>query len=153
MLAGREVVLYFSNFNIYPEAEYRKRLEHARKLASQMDLVIEEDQYDYMRWRTHIQGLEDEPEKGKRCEKCFEFSLARTSRMAERLGIERFATTLTLSRHKVSRVIFEIGKQFPRFEPIDFKKKGGFLRSIELSQEYDLYRQNYCGCEFSRRDP
>ena len=149
VLTGREVVLYFSNFNIFPEAEYQKRLEHARRLAGKMNLVIEEDQYDHAEWLAHIRGLEDEPEKGKRCEKCFEFSLSRTSQMAERLGFDAFATTLTLSPHKVSRIIFEIGKQFPRFEPIDFKKQGGFLRSIELSEEFDLYRQNYCGCEFS----
>jgi predicted adenine nucleotide alpha hydrolase (AANH) superfamily ATPase len=151
VLAGREVVLYFSNFNIFPEAEYQKRLESARLLAKKMNLVIEADTYDHDAWLAHIQGLEDEPEKGKRCEKCFEFSMARTNQMAERLGIDAFATTLTLSPHKVSRIIFEIGSQFPRFEPIDFKKKGGFLRSIELSEEYDLYRQNYCGCEFSIR--
>jgi len=72
--------------------------------------------------------------------------------MAERLDIPAFATTLTLSPHKVSRMIFEIGAQFPLFVPIDFKKKGGFLRSIELSEEYELYRQNYCGCEFSKRE-
>ena len=150
ILEGREVVLYFSNFNIQPEAEYLKRLEHARKLAKQMNLVIEEDQYDHAEWLAHIQGLENEPEKGERCRKCFEFSLERTNQMAARLGIEAFATTLTLSPHKVSRIIFEIGAKFPRFEPIDFKKQGGFLRSIELSEEYDLYRQNYCGCEFSK---
>jgi len=151
VLAGRKVVLYFSNFNIHPAAEYLKRLAHARKLATTLNLVIEEDQYDHAEWLSHIQGLEHEPEKGGRCRKCFEFSLARTNRMAERLGIEAFATTLTLSRHKVSRIIFEIGESFPRFEPIDFKKQGGFLRSIELSEEYDLYRQSYCGCEFSKR--
>jgi epoxyqueuosine reductase len=149
VLAGREVVLYFSNFNIFPEAEYLKRLEHARKLASVMNLVIEEDQYDHAEWLKHVQGLENEPEKGRRCEKCFEFSLSRTNQMAGRLDIPAFATTLTLSPHKVSRVIFEIGKQFPRFEPIDFKKQGGFLRSIKLSDEYGLYRQTYCGCAFS----
>lgn len=152
MLDGREVVLYFSNFNISPKEEYLKRLETARKLADQMNLVIEEDQYDHAEWLAHVQGLENEPEKGKRCEKCFEFSLTRTAQMAERLGIDKFATTLTLSPHKVSRIIFEIGARWPGFEPIDFKKKGGFLRSIELSEEFDLYRQNYCGCEFSRRD-
>ena len=153
MLEGREVVLYFSNSNIYPEAEYLKRLKHARKLAEKMNLVIEEDQYDHAEWRTYIQGLENEPEKGARCHKCFEFSLARTRQMAERLGIPAFATTLTLSPHKVSRIIFEIGAQFPRFVPIDFKKQDGFLRSIQLSKDYDLYRQNYCGCEFSMRNP
>ncbi len=151
VLDGRDVVLYFSNFNIHPETEYLKRLETARKLAKTMNLVIEEDQYDHDKWLAHIQGLENEPEKGTRCHKCFEFSLTRTNHMAERLGIPAFATTLTLSPHKVSRIIFEIGKQFSRFVPIDFKKQGGFLRSIKLSAEYDLYRQSYCGCEFSRR--
>ena len=151
VLNGKEVVLFFSNFNIHPEKEYRKRLEHARKLAQAMNLVIEEDQYDHAEWLTHIQGLENEPEKGARCRKCFEFSLQRTNQMAAQLNIPSFATTLTLSPHKVSRIIFEIGKQFPRFEPIDFKKQGGFLRSIELSDQFELYRQSYCGCEFSRR--
>jgi hypothetical protein len=151
VLDGHEVVLYFSNFNIHPEAEYLKRLETARTLAKVMNLVIEEDQYDHDVWLKHIQGLENEPEKGARCRKCFEFSLARTSQMAERLGIPAFATTLTLSPHKVSRIIFEVGSQFPRFVPIDFKKQGGFLRSVELTAEYDLYRQSYCGCEFSKR--
>lgn len=149
VLDGHEVVFYFSNFNIHPEAEYLKRLEAARKLAKVMNLVIEEDQYDHAEWLAHIRGLENEPEKGARCRKCFEFSLARTSQMAERLGIPAFATTLTLSPHKVSRIIFEIGAQFPRFVPIDFKKQGGFLRGIKLAEEYDLYRQSYCGCEFS----
>jgi hypothetical protein len=151
VLDGREVVLYFSNFNIHPEAEYLKRLDAARQLAQKMNLVIEEDQYDHAAWLAHIQGLENEPEKGARCRKCFEFSLTRTNQMAGRLGIDAFATTLTLSPHKVSRIIFEIGAQFPRFVPIDFKKKGGFLRSIQLSGEYELYRQSYCGCEFSMR--
>lgn len=151
VLDGHEVVLYFSNFNIHPVSEYLKRLKHARNLAEKMNLVIEEDQYDHDVWLRHIQGLENEPEKGARCRKCFEFSLARTSQMAARLGIPAFATTLTLSPHKVSRIIFEIGAQFPGFVPVDFKKQGGFLRSIELTEEYDLYRQSYCGCEFSAR--
>ncbi|MDK2963763.1 MAG: epoxyqueuosine reductase [Verrucomicrobiota bacterium] len=151
VLEGREVVLYFSNFNIYPEAEYFKRLENARRLAEETNLVIEEDPYDHAAWLAHIRGLENEPEKGARCRMCFEFSLRRTDQMAARLGIAAFATTLTLSPHKVSRIIFEVGAQFSRFVPIDFKKKGGFLRSIELSEEYGLYRQTYCGCEFSKQ--
>jgi predicted adenine nucleotide alpha hydrolase (AANH) superfamily ATPase len=152
VLDGHQVVLYFSNFNIHPETEYLKRLEAARKMANVMNLVIEEDQYDHAEWLAHIQGLENEPEKGERCRKCFEFSLARTDQMAERLGIPAFATTLTLSPHKVSRTIFEIGARFPRFVPIDFKKQGGFLRGLQLTEEYELYRQNYCGCEFSVRN-
>ncbi|MCF7848198.1 MAG: epoxyqueuosine reductase QueH [Kiritimatiellales bacterium] len=151
LLDGHEVGFYFSNSNIHPEQEYRKRLDAARKLAGILDVIIEEDEYDHEQWLKHIQGLENEPEKGARCAKCFEYSLRRTAEMADRYGYDAFCTTLTLSPHKVSRTIFEIGADFPRFEPIDFKKKNGFLRSIQLSKEYDLYRQSYCGCEFSQR--
>lgn len=150
-LDGRDVTLFFCNHNIYPEDEYVRRLAHARKLARQMALVIEEDTWDHDLWLERIRGLEREPEKGARCRACFALSLERTAQMAERLGISAFATTLTLSPHKLSRLIFEIGAAFSGFEPIDFKKQGGFLRSIELSRELDLYRQNYCGCEFSIR--
>jgi len=99
----------------------------------------------------HVRHLENEPEKGARCAKCFEYNLRHTAEIADRYGYDAFCTTLTLSPHKVSRIIFEIGGQFPKFKPIDFKKKDGFLRSIQLSKEYGLYRQNYCGCEFSIR--
>ena len=152
MLHGYTVTLFFSNSNIYPEAEYQKRLAETRRLAEIWQIVLEEDQYDHEQWLAHIRGLENEPEKGKRCEKCFEYSLMRTDKIAERLGIPYFTTTLTLSPHKVSRIIFAIGKRFPRYLPFDFKKEDGFLRSLQLSKEYNLYRQRYCGCEFSFRD-
>lgn len=151
LLEGQEPVLFFCNSNIWPEEEHEKRLAAARILAEKLDVVIEEDQYDHAAWLEKIAGLEEEPEKGARCSKCFEYSLARTAEMAERLGIPKFCTTLTVSPHKVSRVIFEIGATFNGFEPIDFKKKNGFMRSLELSKEMDLYRQGYCGCEFSIR--
>lgn len=151
MLEGREVALYFSNSNIFPEKEYQKRLRHARKLAKCLDVVIEEDIYDHAAWRKHIKGLENEPEKGKRCLKCFEFAFARTAQLADRLDFPAFTTTLTISPHKVTKQIFKIGSKFPKYLPIDFKKQDGFLRSLQLSKQYDLYRQNYCGCEFSLR--
>ena len=151
LLDGFEPVLFFCNSNIWPRDEYEKRLSAARVLAEKLEVVIEEDQYDHDAWLEKIQGLENEPEKGARCLKCFEFSLARTAELAARLGIPKFCTTLTVSPHKVSRLIFEIGAQFAGFEPIDFKKKDGFMRSLQLSKEMELYRQNYCGCEFSIR--
>ena len=151
LLDGQEPVLFFCNSNIWPKEEYVKRLVEARILAEKLEVVIEEDQYDHAQWLEKISGLEKEPEKGARWLKCFEFSLARTAEMAERLGIPKFCTTLTVSPHKVSRLIFEIGAQFDGFEPIDFKKKGGFMRSMQLSKEMGFYRQNYCGCEFSIR--
>lgn len=151
MLGGYEVTLYFSNSNIFPEEEYMKRLESAQKLARICDVVLEEDSYSHEEWLKHIQGLENELERGRRCLKCFEYSLSRTARLADELNFQAFTTTLTLSPHKVSKQIFKIGKQFPKYVPFDFKKEDGFLRSLQLSKEYDLYRQNYCGCEFSMR--
>ena len=109
------------------------------------------DDYDHAAWLGFIQGLEGEPESGKRCLRCFEFNLARTAECARRLGICFFATTLTISPHKRSADIFRIGLSMPGFVAIDFKKRDGFRRSVALSREYGLYRQRYCGCEFSLR--
>ena len=150
LLDGRAVTLFYCNSNIHPEAEYLKRLESVRKLAGIMNLIVEEDEYDHAKWLAWISGLESEPEKGRRCAKCFEYSLARTAEVAARHGFPNFTTTLTLSPHKVSKVIFGIGAKFPRYLPYDFKKEDGFIRSVKLSDEYGLYRQDYCGCEFSR---
>ena len=101
----------------------------------------------------HIHQLENAetyPEKGLRCRYCFEFSLTRTALKAEELGMN-FATSLTVSPHKNSKLIFEIGGKFSHFEPWDFKKQNGFMLSTEESKRLELYRQNYCGCEFSIR--
>lgn len=149
--SGYETVLFFSNSNIFPREEYEKRLENVRKLAGILNVQLEEDNYDHELWLRHVRGLEDEPEHGARCLKCFEFNLARASRMADRLRIPSFTTSLSVSRYKQSARIFEVGYAFPKFEAIDFKKKNGYSRSIELSRLHGLYRQNYCGCEFSMR--
>lgn len=87
--------------------------------------------------------------RGKRCEACFAYNLREASLKAEALGFSHFCTTLTVSRFKNSKVIFSVGEQFPLFEQLDFKKKGGFDRSLVLTRELGLYRQHYCGCEFS----
>jgi predicted adenine nucleotide alpha hydrolase (AANH) superfamily ATPase len=149
--SGYEVILFFSNSNIFPEEEYEKRLENARKLAGILNLRLEVDSYEHEKWLRHVRGLEDEPEQGRRCLKCFEFNLSRASKMADRLKLPSFTTSLSVSRYKQSARIFEQGYAFPKFEAIDFKKKNGYSRSIELSKAYGLYRQNYCGCEFSMR--
>ena len=146
-----EVVLFYSNSNIYPEEEYQKRLHEARRLACLKTLDLVEDVYEHKAWLEHIKGYEDTPERGARCLKCFEYNLSRASSAATRLNCMGFTTTLTVSRYKSSRDIFSIGAQFPGFMPMDFKKQDGYARSIQLSQELDLYRQGYCGCEFSRR--
>ena len=100
-----------------------------------------------------VSGLEKEPERGGRCPVCFGFSLERTARKAAELKIGRFATSLTVSPLKDSKTIFAVGAKYPGFEPFDFKKKDGYRRSGILAGEYGLYRQNYCGCEFSIRPP
>ncbi|HHO75691.1 MAG TPA: epoxyqueuosine reductase QueH [Deltaproteobacteria bacterium] len=149
MSENAEIILFFSNSNIFPEQEYSKRLQSARDLSEALHLELIEDTYDHLSWLKHIKGLEHESERGRRCIKCFEYNLKRTALSAQRLSIDCFSTTLTVSRHKPSRVILEVGSHLRGFEPIDFKKLNGFSRSIELSRQYDLYRQNYCGCEFS----
>jgi len=151
-LEGLEPVLYFSNHNIAPHEEYERRLETVSQLAEQMKVDYVEDVPDHDAWLKYVRGLEAEPEKGARCSKCFEYSLKRTFNFAEKNGFRHFTTTLTVSPHKVSRIIFLIGQKFPGFEELNFKKKDGFRRSLELSRSLDLYRQPYCGCEFSLRD-
>jgi len=146
---GYRVILFYSNSNIFPENEYKKRLQHVLKFAEILNLDVIEDSYDHSSWLMVIKGLENEPERGKRCMKCFDFNLKRAATTARRLKIPWFTTTLTLSPRKVSEQIFTVGNNYPGYISFDFKKRGGSTRSSILSREYDLYRQHYCGCEFS----
>lgn len=148
---GREIRLYYSNSNIATEEEFERRLESVRRLAGIFDLGLEIDPYDHASWRQAIAGYEGEPERGGRCPPCFGRSLGRTAERAAMLGA-KFATTLTVSPHKPSGVIFGIGAQWNHFEPWDFKKQDGFRRSRVLAREHGFYLQNFCGCEFSVRD-
>jgi len=104
-----------------------------------------------MLWSTaFIDGTQQEPEGGGRCLKCFEFSLRRAVDYAERNGFDSLTTSLTVSRFKNSKTIFGIGRKLSdRFLEIDFKKQDGFRKTVELSKQYGMYRQAYCGCEFS----
>ncbi|MCK5156081.1 MAG: epoxyqueuosine reductase QueH [Spirochaetales bacterium] len=147
--SGNSVIVFFSNSNIYPHEEYLKRLESVQKLAEHLNIEVIVDSWDHDAWLEAVRGLEDEPEKGARCKACFSFNLQRTKKKTDELGIDRFTTTLTLSPHKVSSVVFESGHAFEGFVEENFKKNDGFRRSLELSKELSLYRQNYCGCEFS----
>jgi len=144
-----DLALFFSNSNVWPKAEYEKRLNEARRLAGLVRLPLAVDPYDHVAWQRSVRGWEREPEGGERCRHCFAFSLGRTARHAERNGFDFFSTTLTVSPHKSSRLVFEAGASFPSFLPLDFKKQGGFQQSVTLSATYHLYRQDYCGCEFS----
>lgn len=146
---GWNPVLYFSNDNIYPEDEFEKRYENLLIVANKYNLRVIKKSYDHSSWRTWVKGLENEKEHGKRCVRCFRYNLLEAKRVADDLGISHFCTTLTVSRFKNSFVIFSQGEDLEGFEKIDFKKKDGFATSCKLAKELNLYRQSYCGCEFS----
>jgi hypothetical protein len=146
----RELALFFSNANIAPDAEYQRRLDAVRDLAGRYRLPLVEDDCRHADWLVAAaSGFEAAPEGGARCGRCFGFSLRRAAAAAAQLGIGRFTTSLTVSPHKNSNLIFTVGAAFAGFEPIDFKKRDGFRRSRELAKEYGFYLQTYCGCEFS----
>ena len=140
---GRTVRLFYSNGNIASCEEFDKRLDSVKLLARHFGVELEIDPYDHAADLAAVAGLEDEPERGARCAKCFAFNLGRTARRAAELGLP-FATTLTVSPHKNSAVIFAAGGAY-------FKKRDGFLRSNQIARELGFYRQNFCGCEFSLR--
>ena len=147
---GWEPVLVYGNSNIWPKEENQKRYENLLKVADHFGgLQVIRQPYDHDLWLEAVKGLESEPEGGKRCLKCFEYNLRAAAEEAERLGIRYFTTTLTVSRFKNSSAIFSVGQKFQGFECIDFKKKNGFARSCQMAGELGLYRQKYCGCEFS----
>jgi predicted adenine nucleotide alpha hydrolase (AANH) superfamily ATPase len=144
------VTLFFSNGNVYPADEYAKRLGEVRRLAGTCACGLVEDVYDHDAWRQWIAGLEHEPERGARCRRCFEFSLARAAQYAQTQGFDGVTTSLTISPHKSTSDILAVGRAVTDcFLDIDFKQEGGFRRSLELSRRHGLYRQDYCGCEFS----
>lgn len=148
--------IFYYNPNIDSEEEYLKRkAEQIRFLeetgwADFLDCDYEEEEFEKI-----ARGNENEPERGKRCYLCYALRLRKTALAAKAGGYDYFSTTLSLSPYKVSRWINEIGYALEeelgvKFLPSDFKKNGGYLRSVELSKEYGLYRQDYCGCRFSK---
>jgi predicted adenine nucleotide alpha hydrolase (AANH) superfamily ATPase len=146
------VTLFFSNGNISPTEEYQKRLDAVRMLAERLAVPLVVDATDHADWLADVAtGFEAEPEKGKRCARCFRHSLLRTHQEMERQGFDAFTTSLTVSPHKPTPLIFEVGQAIDnaRFLVVDFKKNDGFKHSVQLATEIGLYRQSYCGCEFS----
>lgn len=148
---GFSPILYFSNSNIMSLEEFQKREESMAVVARYFNIPLEVDPWNSYPWEKAVRGLEHEPEGGSRCRLCFRFNLERSARKASKLGIP-YTTTLTVSPHKSSPVIFEEGKRSGDFQEHNFKKKDGFRRSITLSKELMLYRQNFCGCRFSIRN-
>jgi predicted adenine nucleotide alpha hydrolase (AANH) superfamily ATPase len=151
-------VLYY-NPNIDSEEEYKKRAKEQQRLIDEMklknkvELIVEE--YKPEEFYSKAKGLEKEPEGGLRCKECFKLRLEKTAQLAKEKGFDYFTTTLTISPLKNSQILNEIGKEMAEKYEVnylfsDFKKKSGYLRSCELSEEYGLYRQNFCGCVFSK---
>lgn len=146
-------VVYFANSNIDTQEEFLRRLEAQKTVCAyhQVELLVED--YDHNEYLQEIAGLENEPERGSRCDKCIEFRLSQTAKKAKELGFAKFTTSLPISPHKNFQKIAEIGVSLSRgieFVPIDFKKKDGFLKTNHIARELGIYRQNYCGCEFAK---
>lgn len=154
--AGYQVIVYFYNPNIYPNEEYQKRLDAEKTLCEHFGCELVEEEYNPDEFYNVARGLEQEPERGKRCDKCFELRLKKTAEFAKSRGIESFTTSIVISPHKNFQKLSEIGQKIAQeeglnFLAIDFKKKDGFLKTNKISRELGLYRQNYCGCKFSLR--
>ena len=158
-----DVTVYYYNPNITDRTEHDKRAEELKRLVGILnsefpDAKIEfvEGPFEPEKFFLVSKGLENEPERGRRCAKCFELRLRETAKKAKAEGFDYIATTLTLSPLKDARLINEIGEKVAKEEGVlwlysDFKKKEGYKHSVELSNKYGLYRQNYCGCPFSKR--
>ena len=154
-----QITVYYYNPNIYPESEYTKRILEQQKLILNMRLknpvLFLAGNYDSDLFYEMAKGLEGAKEGGERCFRCYELRLRATAEIAKQGEYDYFTTTLSISPHKNAQKLNEIGLRLAEeygvsYLPSDFKKKNGYKRSIELSEEYGLYRQNYCGCEFSQ---
>ncbi len=155
------ITVFYFNPNIYPSQEYGVRVEEIKRLISESryknPVSFIEGSFDTDDFYNCVRGYEKEREGGRRCFLCYEMRLEETARLAKELQFDYFTTTLTISPLKNAEKINEIGEELAekygvKHLPSDFKKKNGYKRSIELSKEHSLYRQNYCGCIFSFRE-
>ncbi len=155
-----EIAILYYNPNITDREEYQKRVSEQKRLISELSakhaVTFAEGEYNPADFYNAAKGLENVPEGGARCFKCYRLRLEYAARYAAEHGFDYFCTTLSISPLKNAAKLNEIGAELSgiykvSWLPSDFKKRGGYQRSIELSREYGLYRQNYCGCEFSKR--
>ena len=155
-----EITVFYYNPNIYPPKEYDERLAEVRRLVSEMEfahpVTVVAGVYDPALFFDAVKGLEAEKEGGARCERCFRLRLMEAARLAKDGGYDYFTTTRTVGPKKDARLLNELGEEIGSMYGVaylnsDFKKKNGHFRSLELSEQYGLYRQDYCGCVFSRR--
>jgi len=160
------ITVFYYNPNITADEEYDKRVEEQKRLIAKLntqrseeafEIAIVEGDYDKQLFFESVKGLEKCSEGGERCFVCYELRLLETAKQAKQRDMDYFTTTLTISPLKNAIKLNEIGERLSKelniaWLPSDFKKKGGYQRSIELSKEYDLYRQDYCGCVYSKME-
>lgn len=156
-----DITLFFYNPNITSENEYNYRIEEAKRLLTEMPLSGKVDfvsgRYDIQEFFSIAKGFENEPEGGERCFRCYELRLRESAEYAKENGFDYFTTTLSISPYKNAEKLNSIGSSLSeeygvKYLYSDFKKKNGYKRSIELSQTYNLYRQDYCGCIYSEAE-
>lgn len=159
-----DITVFYYNPNIYPHEEYLKRkseqlrfIDILNKTYNDLSIGFLDCDYESEKFYDAVKGLEDEPEGGARCPVCFKLRLEKTAIMAKKLNFDIFGTTLTVSPHKNADLINSIGinlqnKHDIKFLQANFKKGDGYKRSIEISKQLDIYRQNYCGCEFALKN-
>ena len=154
-----DITVFFYNPNISPESEYLHRVSEIKRLISEMCPTVHfiEGRYEPKKFYEMAKGLENAPERGERCLKCYRMRIEESAVIAKQGNFGYFTTTLSISPQKDSHVLNSIGKEISEIYDIpylysDFKKKGGYKRSIELSAEFHLYRQNFCGCIYSKKN-
>ena len=156
-----EITVFFYNPNIAPEEEYAHRVAEIRRLIGEMEFVhpvtLVEGRYDPKEFYEMAKGLEDVPEGGERCFKCYRLRMEEAAKLAKEGGYDYFTTTLSISPLKNAEKLNQIGAELAdtfgvRYLFSDFKKKEGYKKSTEISKEYHMYRQYYCGCVYSKRD-
>lgn len=152
-----DITVFYYNPNIQPFEEYQRRLEEEKRYLSVVhpNINVIDVEYDGEKFDELAKGLENLKEGGERCKKCYRLRLERTAKFAKENGFDYFTTTLTVSPYKHSATLNEIGEEVANAYGVsylfsDFKKQNGYQHSIELSKQYNLYRQDYCGCKFSR---
>ena len=151
-----DVSLFFANSNLDSAKEFTKRADNARRVAEEYGLPLIMENYNHDEWLDLIKGLEDEPERGARCLACYEHRLKQTADKAEELGFDYFTTSLSVSPHKDGQAIIHLGRKIgdkmrSRFLDRHFGLGEGFKKSVAKAKELGLYRQKYCGCEFSKK--
>ncbi len=156
-----KITVFYYNPNIYPDEEYfhrvREQQEFIKKFPAKNPISFIEGEFDKHRFYETVKGMENMREGGERCFACYELRLREAAECAKEQGMNYFCTTLSISPLKNAKKLNEIGQRLAeeygvRYLPSDFKKKNGYKRSVEISREYGMYRQDYCGCVFSMRD-